>query len=450
MFCIECGQQLPENAKFCSRCGVKVDNSPNLVNIIDEVERKAEGIHINDNPIGEIADFFATSPNVNDIQMSDQLGILEQTIVHRGRYLILLKDTLGLYSFYNPFSKKYSESYEDARVSNYDGFACVKINGSWGAIDRNLKIVVPTIFECVWTFFEGHAVVKKADKYGIVNTNGEIVIPIQYDRIELKNNGRVVALCNDMYGVINIQGEILVPFRKYQSQWATYEGLSCVKYADKYGYISAEGYEIPCIYKEASTSFSEGFAVVTAENGELRIIDRYGNYADYSKVKSYLGNWDFAGDFNNGVAYINKGGWSDGKYGVIDTNANLVVDFVYDRISSFYKGYAIVTKENCVGIINTKGEIVVEIKYKNIGWNEDETLCGSLTQVLWDTNVPGKIRVLSWQNKFGIIDFNGNILVGFIKGYLLATTQHFCVLLHDRKAQLIEHFVDSFVLFYIA
>lgn len=414
MFCIECGQQLPENAKFCNRCGVKVSNIPNSEDIIDEVERKAEGVYINDNPIGDIAEFFATSPNANEIRISDQLGITGQNIVHRGRYLILLKDILGLYSFYNPFEKKYSDSYEDAKVSNYEGLACVKINGYWGAIDRNLKMVVPAIYECVWTFFEGHAVVKKADKYGVVNTNGEVVIPIKYDRIELKNNGIVMASYNDMYGVTNVLGKTLIPFRKYKSRVATYEGLSCVRYDNKDGYISDEGYEIPCIYKKAANSFSNGFAVVTAENGELRTIDRYGNYADGTKTKPYYGDWDFVGDFNDGVAYI----WKNGKYGVIDSNANLVVDFIYDKVSSFEKGYAIVRKEDSVGIINAKGEIVVDIKYKNVGWNGDESLCGALTQVLWDANAPGKIRVHSWRDKWGIIDFNGNFVVNLIYDYI--------------------------------
>lgn len=395
MFCIECGQQLPENAKFCNRCGAKVINIPNSEDIIDEVERKAEGVYINDNPIGDIAEFFATSPNANEIRISDQLGITGQNIVHRGRHLILLKDTLGLYSFYNPFEKKYSESYEDAKVSNYEGLACVKINGYWGAIDRNLKMVVPAIYECVWTFFEGHAVVKKADKYGVVNTNGEVVIPIKYDRIELKNNGIVMASYNGTNGIMNMQGEILVPFRKYQTKWATNEGLSCVMHDDKYGYISDEGYEIPCIYKKA-TSFSKGFAVVTAENGELRTIDRYGNYADGAKTKPYYGDWDFVGDFNDGVAYINKGGWENGKYGVIDSNANLVVDFVYDRINRFYNGYAIVRLDGKSGVVNTKGEIIVNLIYDDISDYKEGYAC------------------VKRGGKYGFINMNGDVVVDFV------------------------------------
>lgn len=393
MFCIECGQQLPENAKFCSQCGVKVSNIPYSEDIVDEVERKAEGIHINDNPIGDIAEFFATSPNVNEIKMSDQLGMNGQTVVHNGPYLTLLKNRAGRYSFYSSTTNTYSEFYEDAKVSNYDGFACVKINGYWGALDRNLKMVVPAIYEYVWSVFEGHAVVKKADKYGVVSTNGEVVIPIQYDFITLNNNGIVMASCNGMFGVMNLSGTILVPFRKYQDRWATCEGLSCVKYNDRYGYISDEGYEIPCIYKKATTAFSGGFAVVTAENGELRIIDRHGNYTDNAKTKPYFGDWDYVGVFNDGVAYINRGGWGNGKYGVIDTNANLIVDFVFDHIDSFDKGHAIVRKDGSEGIINTKGEFVVDLIYDDISNFNEGYAC------------------VKREGKYGYIDIDGQIVV---------------------------------------
>ena len=409
MFCINCGQQLPENATFCSRCGTKVFHIPSAESLVDEVEKNAENLYINDHTPSSITDYLVTPPSLENTQVTDQLRELGLTVIHTGSYLWMLKNRAGLLLFFSPIDNNFSEIYEDAGNSNYEGLASVKKNGYWGAIDRHLKMVVPAIYEYIWTFFEGHAVVKKAGKYGVVNTKGEILIPIQYDRIELKNNGIVMVSCNGMDGVMNLLGEILIPFRKYQGRWASYEGFSCVKYNDRYGYISDEGYEIPCVYKKATYSFSEGFAVVTAENGELRTIDRYGNYADGAKTKPYFGDWSEVGCFHDGVAYINNGDYLDGKRGVIDTNANTIIDFEYSRIYDFDKGYAIVYQNDKAGIINTQGKVVVKPIYKNIGWSIDVGIIK-----LWDTNAHNNILVCSLQDKEGIIDIDGNIIVDLI------------------------------------
>lgn len=49
MFCIECGQKLPDNAKFCCRCGTAVNNISNTTPpIMDDVAARAEDVVITD------------------------------------------------------------------------------------------------------------------------------------------------------------------------------------------------------------------------------------------------------------------------------------------------------------------------------------------------------------------------------------------------------------------
>ena len=54
----------------------------------------------------------------------------------------------------------------------------------------------------------------------------------------------------------------------------------------------------------------------------------------------------------------------DGKYGFVDKNGNVVVDYIYDEAQEQNSyGFAAVKKDNLWGAIDSKGNVVVEPKY---------------------------------------------------------------------------------------
>ena len=417
MFCIECGQELPANAKFCSHCGTAVSTtSKGQTTFMDDVAMKAQEMDFSGEDNSSVGSFYdeitpqqsakkITNTPVFDTQMQETstkvVDPVMHGIIHTGSYMSLLKEDNNQYCFYNPTTNTYSEYYEDARASNYEGFACVKINGYWGAIDRNFRMVVPAIYEYVWTFFEGYAVVQRAGKYGVVNTQGEEVIPIKYDSIGLKSNGIVSARIDDKFGYINIKGEEVIPLRKYEGIWACYEGLHCVIYNGKYGFLSEKGYEIPCIYDDAD-SFRNGYAKVVI-NGETKIIDKLGNYVELDINNNNKNNiqhqlYDDIEHFSEGYAVVSR----RGKYGYIDTQGRLVIDLKFDTAGSFHNGGACVGESKWfsvqVGFIDKFGNYIVAWN-RNKGFIPSEWLGNS--GVVYDSTT----------EKYGCIDKNGNIII---------------------------------------
>lgn len=68
----------------------------------------------------------------------------------------------------------------------------------------------------------------------------------------------------------------------------------------------------------------------------------------------------------------------DDKKGLIDINGKIITEAIYDDISPVEnkEGFIYVTKDNKIGILNIKGQEVVEIKYSNITidtYEEEET-----------------------------------------------------------------------------
>lgn len=56
----------------------------------------------------------------------------------------------------------------------------MKKDGKYGFVDKSGKIVIPLLYDNVWSFSEGFAGVMRDEKWGYVNTAGEETIPLQY------------------------------------------------------------------------------------------------------------------------------------------------------------------------------------------------------------------------------------------------------------------------------
>lgn len=70
-------------------------------------------------------------------------------------------------------------------------------------------------------------------------------------------------------------------------------------------------------------------------------------------------------DFDeNGLAPIEK----NYKWGVIDTKGNLVIDCIYDFVGGFQEGFSNVIKNGKCGFIDTKGNLVIDCIY-DLAWS---------------------------------------------------------------------------------
>ncbi|MBO9700347.1 MAG: WG repeat-containing protein [Sporocytophaga sp.] len=57
---------------------------------------------------------------------------------------------------------------------------------------------------------------------------------------------------------------------------------------------------------------------------------------------------------------------SNGKWGFVDCNGELKINFDYDRVSNFSEGYSIVRKNEKYGVIDREGNVVIPFGYKSV------------------------------------------------------------------------------------
>lgn len=201
----------------------------------------------------------------------------------------------------------------------------------------------------------------KKDSTGDIKGSGEELFPVSK---------------NGLYGYINRNGEVKIDF-KYVGAEEFSEGLALVHKSGamdgEYGFINADGEEvIPCIYSDAC-SFSDGVALVTeanhTENEDWYYIDKNGN-------RLFDTQYPIMRSFHDGYALVLKEGYGfpvppsvdiPKKWAYMTKSGELANDMEFDDAYDFSEGYAIVKNNGKWGVIDTDFNLVVDYKYDNIG-----------------------------------------------------------------------------------
>ena len=161
------------------------------------------------------------------------------------------------------------------------------------------------------------------------------------------------------YGYLNTAGQIVIE-AKYDVIDNFYNGLAMVKFNNKYGFINKEGKLTVNNEYDVVRNFNEGFAVVGKDiNGDVK----YGLVNTEGKLVVELRYFEL-GDVYSGLTYFTT--FESELIGYLDTKGELVISQIYSIISvskTAYNftsdGYVVVKQDANYGILNTKGEYVV-------------------------------------------------------------------------------------------
>jgi len=180
--------------------------------------------------------------------------------------------------------------------------------------------------------------------YGIIND--EICIPPVYEEKIVVKGEFFTVLKGGFYGVIDRTGNIRIPF-EYQKIGMFSEGLIAAEKENKFGFIDINGETIiPFIY-DAAYDFSEDMATVRKQGKEC-IINKKGE-------ELFETDYDAIFKFSEGYAafrIISSRDKDEYKYGYIDSSGKVIVEPIYDEVSSIKNGKAQVVSNNMISMIS--------------------------------------------------------------------------------------------------
>lgn len=298
---------------------------------------------------------------------------------------------------------------------------CAK-NGQYG-IAKNKDTIIENEYQSIrYDATNKVFVIEKSKKYGISNLDGTIIVPVQYNQIDItgiylyaqNEQGTTVYNSNGTQANIDSHVSILnTSNEKYRIRINNENGT-------KYGVINQEGKQLIEEKYNYIEYLYDNYFIVSNENGKLGIIDDKENIKIeinkdslqkiqdtdliqttltgskttqiYSKsmekicemqnatvevedddIKIYneseIKYFSKEGkELNNTQVYSNNKLFvkvEDKKYGFVDMNGNLIVDYQYDKAYEFNSyGFAAVKKDGKWGAINEQGEEVIAPTYE--------------------------------------------------------------------------------------
>lgn len=195
---------------------------------------------------------------------------------------------------------------------------------------------------------ENGIIYKSKNKYGVMKQTGENTIEATYDDLKEAKTGILIAKKGDKYGIIDLENSTKVEFK--------YTSIAYNEKADLY-IAQDEEYNDEILNSEFQVKQTGILTDLNEEKGyiELRQNDEYKYYNFRFEEKKE------ADIFATTTLFVSK---KDGKYGFVDKDGKVVVDYKYDDAGNQnVYGYAAVKKDGKWGAINAKGERIQEPTY---------------------------------------------------------------------------------------
>ena len=276
-------------------------------------------------------------------------------------------------------------SIEALGKDNKSGYIVQNSELKFGIANYSNNIILESQYEKIEKVFGNDLyVVRKDNKQIIVDKTGKEVLNGDYNEIKaiLKaKDAGVIFVKDNKYGVMNFNSEKIL--ENYEDLIEAKEGLFIAKQNGKYGIIDLQKNQ-KVEFKYISISYNDAADIYIAEdeNYNNEILDntftvkQTGIVTDINTEKGFIeirkddgikyydfkfGEKNIKDIYNFETLYLDK---KDGKYGFIDKDGKVIVDYIYDDATKQNEyGYAGIKKDGKWGAIDNKGNVIVEPKY---------------------------------------------------------------------------------------
>lgn len=362
-------------------------------------------------------------------------------------YIVSIKTDQGYrYGYLNNKGKEIlkTEYNQISRVTeiqdNENSYLIFAQNGQYG-VNKNDKSIISNEYQSIRYDATNHVfVVEKSKKYGIINLEGKLIVPVEYNQIDITgiyfyaeneqgttvyNNNGTQANINPNVSILNTNNE------KYKIRINNENGT-------KYGLINQDGKQLIEEKYNYMEYLYDNYFMISGEDGKLGIVDNKGNiqidaiYDSLQKIpNTYLIQTtlsqnkitqiytrtmekicemkDATIEVKDNVIkisneseekYIDLEGKElkntqvypshslfvaveGNKYGFVDYNGNIKVNYQYDKAYEFNEyGFAAVKKDGKWGCINEQGQEVISPTYE-IKDQKEPSFIGSYYKVTY-------------------------------------------------------------------
>ena len=300
-------------------------------------------------------------------------------------------------------------------------------NFDYGVFDINaMCYLLPMEYSSIVNYSEKTIIVCKDDKYGLVDQEYNFLLECKYKSLKYISDDLIICSAQENfdtnYGIINRDGSFVIPASYGNIDW---NGCDRIVFKTHYG------------SREFYTDLNFNTAVKLTDDKELVM----------------KGFWNLLGNFSDGICIYET---EDKKYGIVNEQSNTVVSAKYDSINTSdipgvffgkigethfllnpqcaiekqiacnhiwtktgekYANYIFVSKNKKMGLLDSRGEIILDCDYSSISVYDDYLMLERDDQV-GKADLDGNIIIPCEYKSFEVID----------KGYYIAFKSYACLL----------------------
>lgn len=281
-----------------------------------------------------------------------------------------LDESTGLYGYINSKGETIIEpQFEGAGDFSYtDGFAIVSDeNYNMNYINEEGEYLLEGFkyenigypIACLMTFTD------ETYTFGVVDLKGNTILPQEYQSINVYMDGSMVICKDGKYGMTDGKGKFIVEPEYDQIFWSP-SGI-IIESKGKFGLLDKKGKKVLPL---------KFYDVALLNDDLIGFKDKSGKYAMYNYKGKKLSDhaYDYMNGYGRSIIEVSK----DGTWGYLNEDGTVAVDIKYGQldINVLDSQYVQVKIDEKYGIMDIKGEFLLEPKYDNIfpGINNDGTL----------------------------------------------------------------------------
>lgn len=239
--------------------------------------------------------------------------------------------------------------YEEIKALDNKEIFCVKEDGKYKVINAEEENVFEEKFDSIETIKDNIIIYKYKDKYCAYDIKNNTKLSKTYKTLKYTANDLFIFRIDNNYGIIDKNGDV-----KVQDEYSNinfYEDINIYE-------LEGKDIEVNTILNCDLKEILKG--IISEVNSEKAYIKLWteDNYGYYNLSGEKLNSKDV---LTNNNLFLSK---QNGKYGFIDKQGNIVVDYIYDDAKEQNEyGYISVKKDGLWGSLDKKGNMVSEIKY---------------------------------------------------------------------------------------
>lgn len=315
----------------------------------------------------------------------------------------------------------------------------------WGYANPDAKVIVPCTYDRCYPFAQLRACVIRDGKMGFINRYGYPLIPLDYevysneavffDAEGLALIAQTDSLGKQRFGMLGLDGHVVIPL-KFKHPFSFHEKRASIKTKHGWYFIMQNGEPLNYTFYEAVGDFQQKRARIKKDN--------FWGFIGINGQEVIGCQYDFAGDFSEGLAAVNKGD----VWGFIDSLGQERIPMIYEKVMNFQCGLAPVLyqepqsmfdpqsgqfrldktiKEARWGFINDENEVVIDFQYQAVShfydgfaavmhkghWQVIDTTGKAINQQYYQKVLPFNegLAAVKQHGHYGYIDKTGRQLI---------------------------------------